>query len=236
MLDVGCADGALFRRGQARIPSGVGIDTRESDTWAGDGYERRVGTFPEDLRPEERFDAVVMLAVVEHVPDEELARWAAAVPRILRPEGRLVITTPSPMVDHILDAGIKLRVIDGMEADEHHGFDPGEVPGDLLRPGDAPRAPAPVRARAEPPLRLLGDGDLGGLTGGVELTVVMPCLNEAETVATCVAKALGFLAQSGVVGGGGGRRQRQHRRQSRPSPRPRGRGWSRPRRPATATP
>jgi glycosyltransferase involved in cell wall biosynthesis len=34
----------------------------------------------------------------------------------------------------------------------------------------------------------------------VELTVVMPCLNEAETVATCVGKALKCLADSGVTG------------------------------------
>jgi len=34
----------------------------------------------------------------------------------------------------------------------------------------------------------------------VELTVVMPCLNEAETVATCVRKAIGFLAESGITG------------------------------------
>src|ERR1039457_1116558 len=34
----------------------------------------------------------------------------------------------------------------------------------------------------------------------VELTVVMPCLNEAETGATCVAKAMGFLAASGISG------------------------------------
>jgi hypothetical protein len=34
----------------------------------------------------------------------------------------------------------------------------------------------------------------------VELTVVMPCLNEAETVATCVTKAMKFLADSGVSG------------------------------------
>jgi glycosyltransferase involved in cell wall biosynthesis len=34
----------------------------------------------------------------------------------------------------------------------------------------------------------------------VELTVVMPCLNEAETVATCVRKANGFLATSGISG------------------------------------
>jgi glycosyltransferase involved in cell wall biosynthesis len=34
----------------------------------------------------------------------------------------------------------------------------------------------------------------------VELTVVMPCLNEAETVATCVAKAAHFIATSGISG------------------------------------
>ncbi len=34
----------------------------------------------------------------------------------------------------------------------------------------------------------------------MELTVVMPCLNEAETVATCVRKAIGFLADSGISG------------------------------------
>ena len=32
----------------------------------------------------------------------------------------------------------------------------------------------------------------------MELTIVMPCLNEAETVATCVRKAVGFLAESGM--------------------------------------
>ena len=34
----------------------------------------------------------------------------------------------------------------------------------------------------------------------VELTVLMPCLNEAETVQACVAKALGFLRRAGVKG------------------------------------
>jgi glycosyltransferase involved in cell wall biosynthesis len=37
-------------------------------------------------------------------------------------------------------------------------------------------------------------------TGHVELTILMPCLNEAETVGTCVAKALDFLQRSGVKG------------------------------------
>jgi len=34
----------------------------------------------------------------------------------------------------------------------------------------------------------------------VELTVVMPCLNEAETVATCVRKAVKFIADSEISG------------------------------------
>jgi Glycosyl transferase family 2 len=34
----------------------------------------------------------------------------------------------------------------------------------------------------------------------VELTILMPCLNEAETVATCVRKARGFLERTGING------------------------------------
>lgn len=34
----------------------------------------------------------------------------------------------------------------------------------------------------------------------LELTILMPCLNEAETVATCVQKARGFLQRVGVAG------------------------------------
>ena len=34
----------------------------------------------------------------------------------------------------------------------------------------------------------------------LELSIVMPCLNEAETLATCIEKANRFLAESGVAG------------------------------------
>jgi hypothetical protein len=35
---------------------------------------------------------------------------------------------------------------------------------------------------------------------GLELTIVMPCLNEEETIETCIRKAQGFLERSGVSG------------------------------------
>ena len=34
----------------------------------------------------------------------------------------------------------------------------------------------------------------------LELTILMPCLNEAETVSTCVAKARSFLVRTGIAG------------------------------------
>ena len=34
----------------------------------------------------------------------------------------------------------------------------------------------------------------------IELSIIMPCLNEAETLATCIRKARSYLAESGVIG------------------------------------
>ena len=46
----------------------------------------------------------------------------------------------------------------------------------------------------------------------VELSVVMPCLNEQETVAVCVRKAIVALSEAGIVGRGDRCRQRIDRR------------------------
>jgi hypothetical protein len=37
-------------------------------------------------------------------------------------------------------------------------------------------------------------------TDFVELTILMPCLNEAETVASCIRKAIGYLERTGIRG------------------------------------
>ncbi len=128
VLDVGCNDGAFFRAAGARVARGVGVDVQQPDTWIDGPYDLRVGEFPRVIEPGESFDAVVALAVVEHMPPQGLQGWATAVPDLLAPGGRLIITTPSPRVDEILHLLIRLRIIDGMAAHEHHGFDPRTVP------------------------------------------------------------------------------------------------------------
>jgi len=39
-----------------------------------------------------------------------------------------------------------------------------------------------------------------GTSEGCEFAILMPCLNEAETLANCVYKARDFLARSGCAG------------------------------------
>jgi 2-polyprenyl-3-methyl-5-hydroxy-6-metoxy-1,4-benzoquinol methylase len=128
VLDIGCSDGAFFAAAGDRVAKGVGVDLQEPDSWLDGPYDLRVGEFPDVIDPGQTFDAIVALAVVEHVPREGLESWAAAIPDMLVSGGRLIITTPSPKVDEILHVLIKLRVIDGMEAHEHYGFDPRTVP------------------------------------------------------------------------------------------------------------
>ena len=40
----------------------------------------------------------------------------------------------------------------------------------------------------------------GAATESLELTILLPCLNEAETIETCIDKAMSYLARSGVRG------------------------------------
>ena len=128
VLDVGCFDGALFRKAGDAVRSGVGIDIVRPGSWPPGPYELRLGQFPEAVKDDEIFDGIVMLALVEHILDDQLEQWSKVVPELLRPHGRLIITTPSPIVDPVLEAGIRLRLLDGMEFGQHHGFDPRSVP------------------------------------------------------------------------------------------------------------
>ncbi len=43
-------------------------------------------------------------------------------------------------------------------------------------------------------------GDVSGPESPCELTVLMPCLDEAETLAVCIKKAQGYMARRGITG------------------------------------
>src|SRR5271170_6537559 len=49
-------------------------------------------------------------------------------------------------------------------------------------------------------MRRLMNPTKSGVARALELTILMPCLNEAETVATCTNKARSFLDRTGIEG------------------------------------
>jgi 2-polyprenyl-3-methyl-5-hydroxy-6-metoxy-1,4-benzoquinol methylase len=128
VLDIGCHDGELFRVIGPALREGVGLDAGLAGPLVGSNYTLRPGHFPDDA-PDEAgtFDAVCALAVLEHVDASERAGFAGAAARLLRAGGELILTVPAPTVDRLLDVMIGIGILDGMEADQHHGFQIAEV-------------------------------------------------------------------------------------------------------------
>jgi SAM-dependent methyltransferase len=128
VLDVGCHDGALFRAIGPALRRGLGVDGDLLGELEGERYLLRPGHFPEAVGAHEGpFDVVTMLAVFEHIPVEAQASIVRSCWDLLRPGGMVVITVPAPLVDTILDVLMQLRLLDGMETDQHYGFEPSDL-------------------------------------------------------------------------------------------------------------
>ncbi len=125
VLDIGCHEGEFLRTLGDRIQDSVGLDPLAVEKKT-DRYQLQPGAFlPPTPFGASSFDVISMLATLEHMKDPlGIARECA---RILRPSGRLIITVPSLLVDNIMDVTIRLRILEGMSMEEHHGFRPEQV-------------------------------------------------------------------------------------------------------------
>jgi 2-polyprenyl-3-methyl-5-hydroxy-6-metoxy-1,4-benzoquinol methylase len=128
VLDIGCADGALFRQLENRIASGVGADLALQQSVGNRRFYLIAGQIPAEVVAAGDFDAVTMLAVVEHLPDDVIVDLRQQCARALKSGGLLLITVPSVQVDRILSVLTRLHLIAGMSLHEHHGFNPDDVP------------------------------------------------------------------------------------------------------------
>ena len=128
VLDIGCADGALFERLPPSV-DGVGVDPELATMHRLSNAVLLPGVFPTALPDDRPFDLITLLAVLEHIPTAQQASLARACAASLKPGGQLVITVPSRRVDAILEALRKLRMIDGMSLEQHYGFDVSQTPG-----------------------------------------------------------------------------------------------------------
>jgi SAM-dependent methyltransferase len=130
LLDIGSADGALFRL-LPELGDSIGVDP-DLDSQATPRLPHvrfYSGCFPAALPGPMAFDVITMLAVLEHIPANQQGSLAGACAAHLVPGGKLLITVPSPAVDHVLAVFRAIHLIDGMSLEQHYGFEPSAVPG-----------------------------------------------------------------------------------------------------------
>ena len=98
ILDIGCGPDAEFLWG-LRIWDKAGIDPKVEPRYREDiKLIQMDATEPLPFR-EKRFEAVTMLAVLEHIPLEKTPGLIDEIKRVLVPDGVLVMTTPTPMAE-----------------------------------------------------------------------------------------------------------------------------------------
>jgi SAM-dependent methyltransferase len=94
ILDVGCGDGLFFDQ-LSRVGEAWGVESDESLVPAESRQRARIhiGPFDSSFAPPRRFGLVVMLDVLEHLPDPVAALEHAR--HLLEPDGRVLITVPA---------------------------------------------------------------------------------------------------------------------------------------------
>lgn len=115
VLDVGCGSGMLAALVGAEEYIGFDPD-EESIVNARKKFPHH--KFLPQLKTNEKFNTVVALAVLEHVPDP--AKWMMEMKSFLSDErGMVVLTTPHPSMEMVHTLGAKIGLFSSHASEEH---------------------------------------------------------------------------------------------------------------------
>jgi SAM-dependent methyltransferase len=127
ILDIGCGAYPLFLT-QIDFVEKYGVDQGVSKHLQESAMRQGIALKAMDLQKEtvlpwesNSFDAVSMLAVFEHIEPANLPFLLAEIYRVLKPQGRYIITTPAPWAARVLQFLAKLKVISPVEIADHRG-------------------------------------------------------------------------------------------------------------------
>lgn len=118
VLDVGCYTGEFLKKITGTISKGYGIDCLTENKTEDNLIFKKIG-FKKRLPFKSRyFDKVVILAVLEHIKNKK--DLAKEIYRVLKKEGKVIITVPSPKADKLLEILVKLKIIDEIDFIKQH--------------------------------------------------------------------------------------------------------------------
>jgi SAM-dependent methyltransferase len=125
ILDIGCGYGSVVRTFSPARENYVGIEHNPTVVqWLKKQFsDDSLLTFDTDTDPipvTRDVDAILMIAVLEHLA--HLERLTAVLLELLKPAGKVVLTTPTPVGGRVHTLGGGLGVFSREAKDDHKGF------------------------------------------------------------------------------------------------------------------
>lgn len=131
VLDFGCGHQALFLRSvQQHIKQGIGLDYDATPGRLAANLEIQNFHFKDRFEfPDRTFDNITILAVLEHILPDQVGVLFHEFRRILKDDGRVLLTTPTPASQPLLEfLAFKLKIISGPEiADHKHYYSKADI-------------------------------------------------------------------------------------------------------------
>ncbi|VVB51864.1 Ubiquinone biosynthesis O-methyltransferase [uncultured archaeon] len=123
ILDVGCGAYPVFLSA-TNFSEKYGVDKHVSSNQNLPGIQIKASDVEEQPLPfdDGYFDAVTMLAVIEHIKPERVPEVLKEVRRVLKQGGTLVVTTPAPWTRIPLNLMAKIRLVSREEIHEHTAY------------------------------------------------------------------------------------------------------------------
>ncbi len=125
VLDFGCGHQALFLRTVEKdLKQGIGVDYDATPGHPTPNLEIQNFHFKDRFEfPDSSFDQVTILAVLEHIALNQVDTLFSEFQRILRPGGRVLLTTPTPAAKPLLEfLAFKLKIISAPEIADHRHY------------------------------------------------------------------------------------------------------------------
>ena len=124
VLDFGCGSQAYFLRTvERKINSGIGLDYDAENAIISKNIKISKFQFKDNIPLSTQFDKIVMLAVLEHIELEKTELLFNEFRRLLKPSGRILVTTPTPSAKGLLEfLAFRMGIISKSEILDHKKY------------------------------------------------------------------------------------------------------------------